>query len=270
LAPLLVFDQLIKIEELLREVAAHELMPRYKRVSAERKYDGSIVTAADIAVQAALAAGLPKIVDAPVLGEEMPSLAQRSLWRSARTLWCVDPLDGTGNFAHGKPTFGISVALMNGRRSVAGVVFDPNRNEMFTAVARGGAYLNRQRIRSQASCTLGDAVIELGRYRQLGRVATALKTHPPGARLQQSGSSVLQWCHAAVGRVDAIVHAGECPWDYAAGALILQEAGGRLATLKHDDFWRSAAEEGAWEQSVIAARHPALFAEWKRWVRAHA
>jgi fructose-1,6-bisphosphatase/inositol monophosphatase family enzyme len=64
------------------------------------------------------------------------------------------------------------------------------------------------------------------------------------------------------------VHAGEQPWDYAAGALILEEAGGRIATLHHDDYWRSDGA-GDWSKSVIAARHPALFDEWKRWVRNH-
>ena len=77
----------------------------------------------------------------------------------------------------------------------------------------------------------------------------------------------------ACGRVDAFVHAGEQPWDYAAGALILEEAGGKMATIMHDDYWRSVDAEGTrdglWQKSAIAARHPALFDEWKRWVRSH-
>ena len=71
----------------------------------------------------------------------------------------------------------------------------------------------------------------------------------------------------ACGRVDAFLHAGEQPWDYAAGALILEEAGGRIASLQHDDYWRPDHPQ-EWSKSVIAARHPALFDEWKRWVLA--
>ena len=68
--------------------------------------------------------------------------------------------------------------------------------------------------------------------------------------------------------LQAFLHAGEQPWDYAAGALILEEAGGRIASLQHDDYWR-ADHPQEWSKSVIAARHPALFDEWKRWVRSH-
>ena len=78
--------------------------------------------------------------------------------------------------------------------------------------------------------------------------------------------SLMPGCHS--GRVDAFLHAGEQLWDYAAGALILEEAGGRIASLQHDDYWRPEHPH-EWSKSVIAARHPALFGEWKRWVRNH-
>jgi len=116
---------------------------------------------------------------------------------------------------------------------------------------------------------LSEAIIEVGRFKLLGRVKTALSQHSPAKKIVSSGASVLQWCHMACGRVDAFVHAGEQPWDYAAGALILEEAGGRMATLLHDNYWRSVDVQGSWQKSAIAARHPALFDEWKRWVRSH-
>ena len=115
---------------LLRVVAASELMPRFKRVTAEKKHDGTVVTEADRAVEAALAKALPDIFNCPVLGEEMPPDVQQKLWRDADWLWCVDPLDGTGNFTSGKRYFGISVALMYQRESVFGAVYDPNTNEI--------------------------------------------------------------------------------------------------------------------------------------------
>ena len=253
---------------LVREVSARELMPRFRHVHAERKLDGSLVTEADRAVEGALAAALPGLFDCPVLGEEMPELEQRRIWREADWFWCVDPLDGTTNFANGKRYFGISVALMRGRNSVFGVVFDPNRGEVFHALRDGGAYLNGRRLKPGASRRLAESLVEVGRFKRLGRLGVALFEHRPFRKLAMSGASVLQWCHMACGRTDAFLHAGEQPWDYAAGALILEEAGGRIATLHHDDYWKSDGS-GDWAKSVIAARHPALFDEWKRWVRNH-
>lgn len=259
---------------LLRAVSATELMPRYKHVAAERKHDGTVVTEADRAVEAALVKALPAIFNCPVLGEEMPPDEQQKRWRDADWLWCVDPLDGTGNFTHGKRYFGISVALMYQRESVFGAVFDPNANELFHAYRGGGACMvDREGIAKHLqvlpSKPLSEAIIEVGRFKLLGRVKTALSQHSPAKKIVSSGASVLQWCHMACGRVDAFVHAGEQPWDYAAGALILEEAGGRMATLLHDNYWRSVDVQGSWQKSAIAARHPALFDEWKRWVRSH-
>ncbi len=253
---------------LMREVSARELMPRFRHVNAERKHDGSLVTEADRAVEAALAAALPTLFDCPVLGEEMPELDQRRIWREAEWCWCVDPLDGTANFASGKRYFGISVALMHRRMSVFGVVFDPNTDEVFHGWREGGAYLDGKRLKPGATKHLAEASVEVGRFKRLGRLGVALFENRPFRKLSMSGASVLQWCHMACGRVDAFVHAGEQPWDYAAGALILEEAGGRIATLHHDDYWKSDGT-GDWSKSVIAARHPALFDEWKRWIRNH-
>ena len=253
---------------LIREVSAIELMPRFRHVHAEKKRDGSIVTEADRAVEAVLAAALPKLFDCPVLGEEMPEFEQRRIWREAKWCWCVDPLDGTANFANGKRYFGISVALMHQRRSVFGIVYDPNTDEVFHALRVGGAFLDGNRLKPGVTKHLSEASVEVGRFKRLGRLGVALFENRPFRKLSMSGASVLQWCHMACDRVDAFVHAGEQPWDYAAGALILEEAGGRIATLHHDDYWRSDGT-GDWSKSVIAARHPALFDEWKRWVRNH-
>jgi fructose-1,6-bisphosphatase/inositol monophosphatase family enzyme len=259
---------------LMREVAARELMPRFRHVATERKHDGSVVTEADRAVEAALLSELPKIFACPVLGEEMPPDEQQRVWRDAEWLWCVDPLDGTGNFTSGKRYFGISVALMYQRESVFGAVLDPNSGEAFHALRGEGAWMidpqgDAKRMKLLPVKALSESIVEVGRYKFLGRVKTALKQNPPSHTITSSGASVLQWCHMACGRVDAFVHAGEQPWDYAAGALILEESGGKMATMLHDAYWRSEDVIGSWQKSAIAARHPALFDEWKRWVRSH-
>ncbi len=262
------------LQWLMRDVAQAELMPRFRKVAAERKHDGSLVTEADVRVEAALAAALPALFDAPVLGEEMPVDRQRAIWREAEWCWCVDPLDGTGNFAHGKRFFGMSVALMHRRLSLLGAVYDPNAHEFFAASRGHGAFVRSpweaqaRRLKPAATIPLAEARVEVGRFKRLGRVTHALFHHAPFAKLAMSGASVLQWCHLADGRFDAFLHAGEQPWDYAAGALIAEESGVRMATLMHDDYWR-CDPSADWERSVIAARHPALFEEWKRWVRAH-
>ena len=271
------------LARLMRDVSAQELMPRFRRVAAEKKHDGTVVTEADRAVEAALAKALPSIVDCPVLGEEMPPSQQTDMWKHAEWLWCVDPLDGTANFAAGKRSFGISVALMHRRRSVFGMIYDPNRDELFHAAHGQGAFLvekcgidklgspprTSHRLKLHPAVSLAEAHLEIGRFKRLGRLQSALRAHPPCRKFSQIGASVLQWCHLAAGRIDVFLHAGERPWDYAAGALILEESGGRIATLTHDDYWRTDDAEAMWEQSVIAARHPALFEEWKRWVRMH-
>jgi fructose-1,6-bisphosphatase/inositol monophosphatase family enzyme len=219
-------------------------------------------------VEAALAEALPKVFDCPVLGEEMAEVAQKEIWGEADWCWCVDPLDGTANFAAGKRYFGMSVALMYRRKSVLGVILDPNSGEVFHALQHGGAFLDGKRLKQLPAKHLSEAHVEVGRYNRLGRLGSALLAHKPFRKITMSGASVLQWSHMACGRVDAFLHAGEQPWDYAAGALILEEAGGRIASLQHDDYWRPERPQD-WSKSVIAARHPALFDEWKRWVRSH-
>ena len=148
------------------------------------------------------------------------------------------------------------------------MVLDPNAGELFHAWHGSGAFLDGKRLKPLPARHLNEAHVEVGRYKRLGRLGTALLAHKPFRKLTMSGASVLQWSHVACGRVDAFLHAGEQPWDYAAGALILEEAGGRIASLQHDDYWRPD-HPNEWSKSVIAARHPALFEEWKHWVRSH-
>jgi myo-inositol-1(or 4)-monophosphatase len=91
----------------------------------------------------------------------------------------------------------------------------------------------------------------------------AVKNHPPFARRLTSGSSALSWCHLAAARTDVMLHSGQKIWDYAAGALVLEEARGCMATLEHDDFWAAPV----WSRSVIAARTAPLLEEWRAWIR---
>lgn len=249
----------------VREVAASEILPRFRSVAASRKHDGSPVTDADLAAQRALADALGRIEAVDFLGEEMEEAEQLRIWERRGRFWCVDPVDGTGNFSAGIPYFAVSVALMEGDRPLFGTVYDPIADEAFFAVSGAGAWLNARPLApSGAEIALESAVAEVDLRRTLAHLRHEFKHHPPFARRLTSGSSALSWCHLAAGRRDLFVHAGQKAWDYAAGALIAQEAGASMSTLRDDDFWAAPA----WERSVIAARTPSLFAAWRDWVRA--
>jgi len=251
--------------EVVKKVAQQEIMPRYLKVAHQRKTDGSIFTEADIAAQNALVSALQQIHDCPVLGEEMPAERQEALWRAGEEgLWCIDPIDGTSNFFNGLPYFAVSVALMRHGRSVLGVVYDPVADEMFWAERGSGAFLNGEPlpIKEQAP-EFPRAMAAIDFKRLEPNLAQQLVASPPFASQRNFGASTLDWCYVAAGRFNLYLHGGQKLWDYAAGSLILVEAGGSLCTLTEDDFGAG----NLWQRSVIAALNPGLFDAWKEWIR---
>ncbi len=261
-----VVDQVIQA---LRTIAQTEVMPRFLRVHSTRKHDGSQLTEADLATQAALARDLPKILPYPVLGEEMTTQEQEALWaQHAQTgLWVVDPIDGTTNFVHGLPYFAISVALVQNGRSVLGVIYNPASNEMFYARKGDGAYLNGTPLPLKASpAVLSDTIASVEvKYLRSGKLSTRLASLAPCGSQRNLGASTLDWCYVAAGRFDLYLHGGQRLWDYAAGCVILEEAGGKMCTLEHDEYWDGAL----WQRSVVAALDANLFEQWRKWVRAN-
>jgi len=248
----------------VRRVAVEEILPRYRRVAVLHKDDGSIVTEADLAAQDALGVRLRAVHDAPVLGEEMAAQVQGAIYERDGSFWCVDPLDGTKNFSAGVPFFAVSVALMEGARAAFGIVYDPVADEAYSAVRDAGAWLGERRLElPREGPALGNAVAEVSLRRDIARLRGALRRRPPYAKRLTSGSSALSWCHLAAARIDVLLHGGQKMWDYAAGALILEEAGGFLCALEHDDFWSAPP----WTRSVIAARTAPLLHDWRAWIR---
>jgi myo-inositol-1(or 4)-monophosphatase len=251
----------------VRRVAEQEVMPRYLKVAQRRKTDGSLLTEADVAAQQALAQVLPTIHPGVVIGEEMSQDLQTSRWLDGGDgLWCVDPIDGTSNFVNGLPYFAVSAALLLQGRPVLGVVYNPVAEEVFWARRGHGAYLNGERlpIKSRAP-GLATAMAGVDFKRLPERLARSLAYAPPYASQRNYGASTLDWCYTAAGRFDVYVHGGQKPWDYAAGALILEEAGGALCTLVDDDFWAAPL----WHRSAVASWDPALLRDWSTWLRAH-
>jgi myo-inositol-1(or 4)-monophosphatase len=247
-----------------RAVGREEVMPRYLKVAHERKVDGSLLTEADLAAQEALIRRLHAIAPYPVLGEEMTEAEQRDVWALGDDgFWCVDPIDGTSNFVNGLPFFAISVALIRGRQSVLGVVYDPGADEAFYAVQGQGAFMNGERLPLKtppselSRCMAG---IELKRIDRT--LAGRLAFEHPFSSQRNLGASTLDWCYVAAGRMHIYLHGGQKLWDYAAGCLILKEAGGAACTLAGGDFRAGSP----WNRSVLAALTPDLLAQWKNWV----
>jgi len=245
-----------------RQVGREEVMPRYLKVSHERKADGSVLTEADVAAQTALIRELCAIAPYPVLGEEMSEAEQHRVWQTGgEGFWCVDPIDGTSNFVNGLPFFAISVALIRHGKSVLGVVYDPYRDEAFWAVDGQGAFLNGERLPLKAPPDdLGRCMAGVEFKRINRQLAANLALIHPFSSQRNLGASTLDWCYLAAGRMQVYLHGGQKLWDYAAGCLILRESGGAACALDGTDF--RGAEP--WNRSVLAAMTPALLAQWKQ------
>ena len=254
------------LESLVRDIARDEILPRYLKSARNRKADGSLFTEADMASQQRFSEALPAFLPGAVLGEEMTAAEQAALWRDgARGLWCIDPIDGTTNFANGIPLFAVSIAYLIEHEPVIGVVYNPITDESFYAARGAGAFLNGTELPLRAGATeLRDAVAGVDFKRISHHLGDELAVRPPYYSQRNFGSSALEWCFVAAGRLDVYLHGGQMLWDYAAGRLILAEAGGVAEALDGGVLMSGPAIK----RGVIAATSPALFAEWSAWVKA--
>lgn len=262
---------LTELSRSVREVAREELLPRFasQRFDQQTKRDGSVVTEADGAVQERIAAFLqaqwPEIA---FLGEEMAAHEQQRMMQN-NAVWCLDPLDGTSNFATGIPFFGISLALIENQQQKLGLIYDPIRDECFTALKGEGCWLNGVALSTtDMHANLTElkqmiAVVDLKRLR--GPVLTTLVTEHPFRSQRNFGSCALEWCWLAAGRFQLYIHGGQKLWDYAAGTLILQESGGMSTSLTGETVFTSTLEP----RPVVAAFNSAAYQQWYAWVNQH-
>ena len=151
--------------------------------------------------------------------------------------WIVDPLDGTTNFLHGIPHFAISIALERDGEVIAGIVYEPTRDEMFWAEKGAGAYLNDRRLRVSARRQLGEALIATGipfggRGDQPAYLATLVRVAAATSGVRRFGAAALDLAYVAAGRYDGYWEMGLSPWDIAAGLLLVREAGGIVSDLR--------------------------------------
>ncbi len=148
-------------------------------------------------------------------------------------VWIIDPLDGTTNFLHGFPQFAVSIALQHKGRLEQAVVYDPLRQELFTATRGAGAQLNDRRMRVSNQRDLEGALLGTGfPFKHPEHLDTYLATFkalmPPTAGIRRAGSAALDLAYVAAGRMDGFWEIGLNPWDMAAGILLIQEAGGMI------------------------------------------
>ena len=151
--------------------------------------------------------------------------------------WVIDPLDGTTNFIHGFPQYCVSIALQHKDVLTQAVVYDPGKNELFTASRGRGAFLDDRRIRVSKCAHLKDALVGTGfPFKELGRLDLYLRQlrnlMGTCAGVRRAGSAALDLAYVAAGRLDAFWEMGLSPWDMAAGALLIQEAGGLTCDLE--------------------------------------
>lgn len=166
-----------------------------------------------------------------ILAEESGSLT-----RGGEFCWVIDPLDGTHNFLHGHPHCAVSIALRNATDVLVAVVFDPFRNELFTARRGAGAQLDGRRIRVSEITRLSDSLLCTGfPYRDTSETKPWLRSFaqilPRAQSIHRTGSSVLDLAYVAAGRYDAYWQYGLHAWDIAAASLLVREAGGLIAEL---------------------------------------
>ncbi len=192
-----------------------------------------------------------------ILAEESGVTAGRGS-RDAEFQWIIDPLDGTTNFIHGLPQYAISIALAKNGVIEQAVVFDPNRNELFTASKGAGAFLNERRIRVSRRAKLGESLIGTGfPYRELGNLDTYLAifkeiVHKTAGQ-RRPGAASLDLAYVACGRYDAFWEFGLAPWDMAAGTLLISEAGGLVSDLRGEGTYLETGNIIAGTPKVFAA-----------------
>ena len=232
------------------------------RVQVSEKQYNDFVTEVDRAAEAAIIEVLTQAYpDHAILAEE--SGASANLNDDNDNVWIIDPLDGTTNFIHGFPQYCVSIALQQRGIITQSVIYDTTRNEMFTATKGAGAFLNDKRIRVTRCDKLADALIGTGfparnlsgldEYMEMFKIMT---TKCQG--LRRPGAAALDLAYVATGRLDGFFEKGLAPWDIAAGALLITEAGGIIGNFSGDSDYLHVGDVLAGTPKVFAQMVNAL------------
>ena len=199
-----------------------------------------LVTEVDVAIEREFRAHIAKAwPDHEVLGEEFGATAGAD--GRTRPCWIFDPIDGTTNFAHGLPIFCASLALEIDGVVQVGAVYDPMRDELYTAERGQGAWMNGQRLAVSSTETLGDSLLVTGFPYSVQKDGEAIlglfaRFIAEARAVRRLGSAALDVCYVAAGRMDGFWEEGLGAWDIAAAALLVEEAGGRISDLEGGTF----------------------------------
>lgn len=231
-----------QVADLIRDAAAAELLPRFRNLSKDdvrQKRPGDLVTVADVASEQRLASGLAKILPGvPVVGEEAVEADAGLLdliGRPGERCWIVDPLDGTSNFAAGKATFAIIVALVEDGRTVGGWIFDVPNGRMAVALAGQGVTLDGAAVVGTSSAGSPAGFVGYKIRKAFERQLPVARQHGlgPVSTLRCAG---VEYLEILAGRASFSIYRRTKPWDHAAGALMLAEAGGGAVRFDGKDY----------------------------------
>jgi len=215
----------------------HRSADKIDHLTITKKSHADFVSEVDsIAEQTIIQTLLEAYPDHAILAEESGTQGESEF------TWIIDPLDGTTNFLHGLPQFAVSIALRHKGIITQAVVYDPTKNELFTATRGRGAFLNDKRLRVTKRIHLADSLIGTGfpytRFEHLDAYLAILKDlMQQTSGLRRPGSASLDLAWLAAGRYDGFFETGLKPWDIAAGCLLITEAGGMVSDLSGNDTY---------------------------------
>ncbi|MFM9882010.1 MAG: inositol monophosphatase family protein [Burkholderiales bacterium] len=233
-------------------------------VTTKRKND--FVTEVDKAAEEAIVDIIRKAYpDHGILAEESGASGKSD----AEHVWIIDPLDGTTNFIHGFPQYAVSIGVTHKGILAHGVIFDPVKNELFTTSRGKGAYLNDRRIRVSGRIGLKASLIGTGfPFREIDNfdeyMAMFKSVTRETAGIRRAGSAALDLAYVAAGRLDGFWEIGLSPWDVAAGALMIQEAGGLISNLDGDGDFLNAGNVVCGSPKVFTPLLQLVGKHWKK------
>jgi myo-inositol-1(or 4)-monophosphatase len=259
-------DDIEQLLQLIHTAANEEVLARYRHTAVIDKYDGTLVTEADTAMQDRICTALQEAWPGiGFLGEEMTPAERHAVTTHPDALfWCLDPVDGTTNFSAGTPFFSVSLALIDRQGPVFGAVYDPVRDEMFSAVRDAGAWCNDRPMTRRAPCDELKRLLAVVDFKRLpDTLAKGMALERPYRSQRNFGSCALEWAWLADSRFDVYLHGGMRLWDFAAGHLLLQEAGGLSGDYEDNPVFRVTDKP----VPVIAARDPETYRLWYDWIQ---
>jgi myo-inositol-1(or 4)-monophosphatase len=214
----------------------HSKLGKIKKINYKQNDLSNVVTDVDKASEKIIIKKLHAILpEADFLGEESGENKKGSLCK-----WIVDPLDGTTNFAHGFPFFCVSIGLQYKNEIILGVVYDPNRDEMFYAIKNRGAFLNKKRIYVSREKKISTSLLATGFSYKSRKDENSVKIFSKFLKssqaIRRAGSAALDLCYTACGRFDGYWEQGLSPWDTAAASLIVLESSGKVTKFDNKKF----------------------------------